>query len=121
MTLVWQHWPVAFAPKGDLKSNLFPQSGVEKNGVKQVDLDLKTSLVDTWKAMIKLVETGKVKSVGVSNFSIAAVSPPSLNISKEILRDTDNTRFVSSVVLSLPVQDRSHHRCYRCYSCCSSN
>ena len=33
-------------------------------------LDTETSLVDTWKAMIKLLDTGKVKAIGVSNFSI---------------------------------------------------
>lgn len=33
----------------------------------EVDLDLETPYVDTWKAMNKLLETGKVKAVGVSN------------------------------------------------------
>ena len=33
------------------------------------DLDTKTTLVDTWKAMIELKKSGKVKSIGVSNFT----------------------------------------------------
>jgi L-glyceraldehyde reductase len=57
------HWPVAFAPGG----GLFPPD-TKRSG--WVELDLETSLVDTWKAMIKLLDTGKVKNVGVSNFSI---------------------------------------------------
>ncbi|KAF8554832.1 Aldo/keto reductase [Imleria badia] len=56
------HWPVAFAPG----NGLFPGS---ESG--EVELDTQTSLIDTWKAMIKLRETGKVKAIGVSNFSIA--------------------------------------------------
>ncbi|KDQ56293.1 hypothetical protein JAAARDRAFT_132718 [Jaapia argillacea MUCL 33604] len=54
------HWPVAFRPgKG-----LFPPG---KEG--EVELDLFTSLVDTWKAMTLLPKTGKVRAVGVSNFT----------------------------------------------------
>jgi L-glyceraldehyde reductase len=67
------HWPVAFPPVGDVTSNLFPKADAI-NGVDQVALDLDVSLVDTWKAMIKLLDTNKVKSIGVSNFSTAAVS-----------------------------------------------
>lgn len=68
-----QHWPVAFDGTGtDLKKDLFPK-GEEKNGSAQVKLDLTTSLVDTWKAMIKLLDTGKVRSIGVSNFSLEAI------------------------------------------------
>ncbi|ORY77275.1 NADPH-dependent aldehyde reductase [Leucosporidium creatinivorum] len=67
------HWPVAFEPEGNTHtSNLFPK-GEAKGGVDQVKLDLQTSLVDTWKAVIKLLDTGKVKSIGVSNFSVEAI------------------------------------------------
>lgn len=56
------HWPVAFKP-GD---ELFPTD--PKTGV--VIHDEKTTIEDTWKAMEKLLDTGKVKSIGVSNFDI---------------------------------------------------
>lgn len=54
------HWPVAF--QGSL-DELIPQ----EEGKAKLDLD--TSLVDTWKAMIELKKAGKVKSIGVSNFN----------------------------------------------------
>ncbi|KZS87108.1 Aldo/keto reductase [Sistotremastrum niveocremeum HHB9708] len=55
------HWPVAFQPgKG-----LFPKS---EDGA--ILLDLETSLVTTWKALINLQKTGKVKHIGVSNFTV---------------------------------------------------
>ncbi|KAF9237882.1 NADP-dependent oxidoreductase domain-containing protein [Melanogaster broomeanus] len=57
------HWPVAFVSGNDL-------SPVKSDG-SEVELDTETSLVDTWKAMIKLLDTGKVKAIGVSNFTIA--------------------------------------------------
>ncbi|KAI0041088.1 Aldo/keto reductase [Auriscalpium vulgare] len=56
------HWPVAFPPG----NGLFPKHP-SKEG--EVELDTKTTLVDTWKAVIKLKETGKVKAIGVSNFT----------------------------------------------------
>lgn len=34
------------------------------------DLDLEWSHVDTWKNMEKLLQTGKVKAIGVSNYSV---------------------------------------------------
>ncbi|GAA6016423.1 hypothetical protein JCM10207_003856 [Rhodosporidiobolus poonsookiae] len=61
------HWPVAFPAEGDQNQNLFPKDGDE------VKIDTKTTLVDTWKAMIKLLDTGKVKSIGVSNFNAEMV------------------------------------------------
>ncbi|KAI6168647.1 NADP-dependent oxidoreductase domain-containing protein [Pisolithus thermaeus] len=54
------HWPVAFEPG----NGLFPTRG------DMACLDLETSLVDTWNAMIKLLGTGKVRDIGVSNFTI---------------------------------------------------
>ncbi|KAJ7133697.1 NADP-dependent oxidoreductase domain-containing protein [Mycena crocata] len=57
------HWPVAFPPgKG-----FFPPHPTKEG---QVELDLETSLVDTWKAMLALPKS-KVRNVGVSNFTIA--------------------------------------------------
>lgn len=60
-------WPVSFPAEGDPNQNLFPKEG------DQVKIDTATSLVDTWKAMIKLLDTGKTKAIGVSNFSPAMV------------------------------------------------
>lgn len=57
------HWPVAFEPG----NGLVPPHPTKEG---EVLLDMKTSLVDTWKTMIKLKETGKVKAIGVSNFTI---------------------------------------------------
>ncbi|KAJ7478604.1 NADP-dependent oxidoreductase domain-containing protein [Mycena galericulata] len=56
------HWPVAFVPG----NGLFPPHPAKKG---EVALDLETSLVDTWKAMIALPKS-KVRNVGVSNFTI---------------------------------------------------
>ncbi|EST04584.1 NADP-dependent oxidoreductase domain protein [Kalmanozyma brasiliensis GHG001] len=55
------HWPVAFKDGKDL----VPKS---EDG-KQAALDRQTSIVDTWKALVKLQKEGKVKSIGVSNFT----------------------------------------------------
>ncbi|KAF9012606.1 NADP-dependent oxidoreductase domain-containing protein [Cyathus striatus] len=56
------HWPVAFPPG----NGLFPSHPTKEN---EVALDTQTSLVDTWKAMIKLPKS-KVRNIGVSNFTI---------------------------------------------------
>ncbi|KAF4620925.1 hypothetical protein D9613_000937 [Agrocybe pediades] len=56
------HWPIAFAPG----RGLFPPHPELEN---MVEMDNKTTLVDTWKAMIKLPKS-KVKAIGVSNFTI---------------------------------------------------
>lgn len=54
------HWPVAF----ESSDGLFPTKG------DMARLDMETSLVDTWNAMIKLLGTGKVRDIGVSNCTI---------------------------------------------------
>jgi len=56
------HWPAAFSPgKG-----LYPPNPTNST---QVELDLQTSLADTWKAMLALPKS-KVRAVGVSNFTV---------------------------------------------------
>lgn len=55
------HWPQAYPNRGD--GNLFPK---DENG-KFYYSD--TDYVDTWKAMMQLVDEGLVKSIGVSNFN----------------------------------------------------
>ncbi|KDR75585.1 hypothetical protein GALMADRAFT_248072 [Galerina marginata CBS 339.88] len=56
------HWPIAFAPG----RGLFPPHPTLEG---QVEIDNVTTLVDTWKAMIKLPKS-KVKTIGVSNFRV---------------------------------------------------
>ena len=55
------HWPVALPP-----GKLFTEHP-EKDEIQVVD---EPPLAETWKAMLKLPATGKVKAVGVSNFNI---------------------------------------------------
>ncbi|KAL4922795.1 NADP-dependent oxidoreductase domain-containing protein [Aspergillus aurantiobrunneus] len=62
--LFLMHWPVAFK-RG---SEHFPQT--DKGAPAVADIDY----VDTYKAMEKLIATGKVKAIGVSNFSQAEMS-----------------------------------------------
>jgi len=57
------HWPVAFQPGGAL-------TPVYADKPHQVILDLNTPLVETWTAMIALKKTGKIRDIGVSNFTI---------------------------------------------------
>lgn len=57
------HWPVPMNPNGN--HPLFPK---HPDGSR--DLDTRWSHVDTWKNMEKLLDTGKVKAIGVSNYSV---------------------------------------------------
>ncbi|KAL4797750.1 NADP-dependent oxidoreductase domain-containing protein [Aspergillus venezuelensis] len=59
--LLLMHWPVAFKPGPEQ----FPKG--EGGGPATADIDY----LDTYKAMEKLLSTGKVKAIGVSNFSKA--------------------------------------------------
>src|SRR5260221_7389085 len=63
LDLYLMHWPVAFVPG----RGAFPKRAGNPD---EVEIDTETSLVDTWKAMLALRSTGKVKAVGVSNFAI---------------------------------------------------
>jgi diketogulonate reductase-like aldo/keto reductase len=53
------HYPCTFA-RGEER---FPRDGNGKM------IHGETTFVDTWKAMEKLVKTGKTRAIGVSNFS----------------------------------------------------
>lgn len=55
------HWPLAFEPGDDY----FPR---DNDGL--IILDKETALEQTWREMEKLVDQGKVRSIGVSNFNI---------------------------------------------------
>lgn len=57
------HWPVPMNGTGN--DPLFPK---RDDGSR--DLDTQWSHVQTWKAMEKLMDTGKAKAIGVSNYSV---------------------------------------------------
>ncbi|KAI5287036.1 H/ACA snoRNP pseudouridylase subunit [Ascosphaera acerosa] len=57
------HWPVPLNPKGN--HPLFP---TREDGSRDVCQDW--THVETWKAMEKLLESGKAKAIGVSNYSV---------------------------------------------------
>ncbi|KAJ1652228.1 hypothetical protein IWQ61_007388 [Dispira simplex] len=59
------HWPLAF--KGEGRS--FGSWERDANG--HPVLDKNVTILETWRGMEKLVELGKVKNIGVSNFSIS--------------------------------------------------
>jgi alcohol dehydrogenase (NADP+) len=61
--LYLMHWPSAFR-SGD---NMFPKDKDSKIETANI------SYIDTWKAMEKLLTTGKAKAIGVSNFSKAEI------------------------------------------------
>lgn len=61
--LYLMHWPSAFK-SGE---SMFPRDQDGKTETSEV------SFLETWKAMEKLVATGKTKAIGISNFSKAEV------------------------------------------------
>lgn len=56
------HWPVPLNPNGN-----HPKFPTLPNGKR--DVDHSWDLKDTWKQMENLYKAGKVKAIGVSNFS----------------------------------------------------
>ncbi|KAF4886659.1 Aldehyde reductase 1 [Colletotrichum fructicola] len=65
------HWPVNFAAVGDAKSDTGVKLEPSEGG--NMLLDRQLSLTATWEAMIEVQKAGKVKSIGVSNFSPAHI------------------------------------------------
>lgn len=62
--LYMMHWPVALNPAS---GKLIP---LKPDGSRDIDEELDGKFELTWGAMEKLLDTGKVKSIGVANFSI---------------------------------------------------
>lgn len=58
------HWPVAF-PKSSKPFPTDPETGL----IQVADIPV----ADTWAAMEKMVEKGKVRSIGISNFTQARI------------------------------------------------
>lgn len=58
------HWPVALNPASGKPIPLRP------DGSRDIDEELDGKFEVTWAAMEKLLDTGKVKNIGVANFSI---------------------------------------------------
>ncbi|GAA5909634.1 glycerol 2-dehydrogenase (NADP(+)) GCY1 [Sporobolomyces salmoneus] len=58
LDLYLMHWPVAFG------------EGRTKDDKPNIDWDLTNDVHPTWEAMENLVESGKVKNIGISNFTI---------------------------------------------------
>ncbi|GAA5934018.1 aldo/keto reductase family protein [Sporobolomyces koalae] len=58
LDLYLMHWPVAFAP------------GQTSEGKPNIDWGLTNDVSPTWEAMERLVESGKVRNIGISNFTI---------------------------------------------------
>ncbi|KAH0421467.1 aldehyde reductase i [Colletotrichum camelliae] len=65
------HWPVNFAEVADANSDTGVKLEPSEEGVMLLDREL--SLTTTWNAMIEVQKAGKVKSIGVSNFSPAHI------------------------------------------------
>ncbi|KAJ3193022.1 hypothetical protein HK101_005573 [Irineochytrium annulatum] len=63
LDLYLMHWPLAFKNRGDGNS--------EKDKEGNMVFDQKVTIEDTWKAMERLMDEGKVKAIGVSNFTIS--------------------------------------------------
>jgi L-glyceraldehyde reductase len=64
------HWPCAFKQTGNGGfDNYFPLVAGKNEPDGDVEMDDNVSIVDTWKAMLKLPKS-KTRSVGVSNFSV---------------------------------------------------
>ncbi|KAK7701611.1 hypothetical protein SLS57_011660 [Botryosphaeria dothidea] len=75
------HWPVSFAKAADIKQH-FPINPATE-AVHVIDVPI----ADTWRALEALVHKGKIRSIGVSNFTRAAIEellqtasiPPAVN------------------------------------------
>jgi diketogulonate reductase-like aldo/keto reductase len=61
------HWPIAWATKDETSENWYLPKNEHGNFTVNESVDIK----DTWRELEKLYEEGKLRSIGVSNFSIS--------------------------------------------------
>lgn len=87
--LYLMHWPLAFE-RGD---ELFPRDS--EGNVKKIDIDY----VETYKAMEKLLQTGKTKAIGISNFSQTEV--------ERLLKETNTVPAVHQLELHPWLQQKA--------------
>ncbi|KAI0817537.1 aldo-keto reductase [Xylaria sp. FL0064] len=67
--LYLMHYPHAYQSDANHNTKRHPSG----NGKPLIDYELSRNYVATWKAMEDLLETGKVKAIGVSNFNILKI------------------------------------------------
>ncbi|KIJ51480.1 hypothetical protein M422DRAFT_203697 [Sphaerobolus stellatus SS14] len=70
LDLYLMHWHVAFGLPEDGKPKALPKG---KDGKTIIDWELTNDFVKTWRAMEALVDKGKVKAIGVSNFTLGRI------------------------------------------------
>ena len=63
------HWPQAFPNLNEDPDPRYPSKSGELGKGQYITTE-KAVFNETWAAMEKLLETGKVKAIGVSNFSV---------------------------------------------------
>lgn len=78
--LLLMHWPVAFVPSGHLETAVARSPDPDAVGIKwvegepgkpMVDIAKSKDLLSIWRKMEELQRQGKVKALGVSNFSVS--------------------------------------------------
>ncbi|EIM89270.1 Aldo/keto reductase [Stereum hirsutum FP-91666 SS1] len=67
LDLYLMHWPIPLNPNGN-------DGFIPKRPDGSRDIDANWDIKDTWKQMEALVKKGKIRSIGVSNFSIPTLS-----------------------------------------------
>lgn len=73
LDLYLMHWPAAIKPDAPADGSLSRKWALNSKGKPDTDYELSNNHVPTWRAMEKLVEEGKTKNIGVSNFNIRRV------------------------------------------------
>jgi len=70
LDLYLMHWPAAIKPDAPADGSLSRGMAMNSKGKPDTDYELSNNHVPTWRAMEALVEQGKAKNIGVSNFNI---------------------------------------------------